>query len=66
MNFDYSQEQQMLRDSVARFLQKNYDFDTRQELVASDAPWSGDVWQQFAELGLTALPFSEEHGGLGG
>lgn len=66
MDFSFSQEQQMLQDSVNRYLQKNYDFTARQALVASDAPWSVDVWRQFAELGLMALPFSEEHGGLGG
>lgn len=66
MDFSFSQEQEMLRDSVARFLEKNYDFDTRQTLVTSDDPWSGDVWAQFAELGLLALPFPEEIGGLGG
>ncbi|MEP2990575.1 MAG: acyl-CoA dehydrogenase [Parasphingorhabdus sp.] len=66
MDFSFSQEQQMLQDSVSRYLQKNYDFDARKTLVESDAPWSDDVWQQFAELGLMALPFSEDQGGLGG
>ncbi|WP_298334781.1 acyl-CoA dehydrogenase family protein [uncultured Erythrobacter sp.] len=66
MDFAFSQEQDMLRESVAKLLERNYDFDTRQELVASDAPWSADVWSEFAELGLTMLPFSEEQGGLGG
>lgn len=66
MDFSFSQEQQMLQDSVTRYLQKSYDFDVRQTLVASDAPWSNAVWQQFAELGLMALPFSEDQGGLGG
>ena len=66
MDFSFSQEQDMLRESVAKLLERNYDFDTRQALVASDAPWSTDVWAQFAELGLTMLPFSEEQGGLGG
>ena len=66
MDFSFSDEQVMLRDSVARFLEKNYDFDTRKALIASDAPWSADVWAQFAELGLLALPFAEEDGGLGG
>lgn len=66
MDLSFSQEQDMLRDSVRRFLEKNYDFDARQTLVASDTPWSGKVWQQFAELGLLALPFTEESGGLGG
>ena len=66
MEFAFSQEQDMLRESVSRYLEKNYDFDTRQALVRSEAPWSTDVWNQFAELGLLALPFSEENGGLGG
>ncbi|MEO0691070.1 MAG: acyl-CoA dehydrogenase family protein [Pseudomonadota bacterium] len=66
MDFAFTQEQEMLRDSVARFLEKSYDFDARQALVRSDDPWSADVWGQFAELGLLALPFSEERGGLGG
>ena len=66
MDFSFTQEQDMLRESVAKLLERNYDFDTRQALVSSDAPWSADVWAQFAELGLTMLPFSEEQGGLGG
>ena len=66
MDFSFSQEQDMLRESVAKLLERHYDFDTRQALVASDAPWSADIWGQFAELGLTMLPFSEEQGGLGG
>ncbi|MEM6474654.1 MAG: acyl-CoA dehydrogenase [Pseudomonadota bacterium] len=66
MEFAFSQEQDMLRDSVAKYLEKNYDFDTRQALVRSDQAWSSEVWTQFAELGLLALPFSEDKGGLGG
>ncbi|MEM7687762.1 MAG: acyl-CoA dehydrogenase [Pseudomonadota bacterium] len=66
MEFAFSQEQDMLRTSVAKYLEKNYDFDTRQALVRSDEAWSDDVWSQFAELGLLALPFSEDKGGLGG
>ena len=66
MDFNFTEEQQMLRDSVGKFFEKSYDFDTRQELVLSDAPWSNEVWQQFAEFGLLALPFSEDQGGLGG
>ncbi|MEM6475259.1 MAG: acyl-CoA dehydrogenase family protein [Pseudomonadota bacterium] len=66
MELGLSQEQQMLRDSVSRYLEKAYDFDARQALVASDAAWSDDAWAQFAELGLMALPFPEERGGLGG
>lgn len=66
MDFNFTEEQQMLRDSVGKFLQNDYDFDTRQKLVRSGAPWSPEVWQQFADFGLLALPFDEELGGLGG
>jgi alkylation response protein AidB-like acyl-CoA dehydrogenase len=66
MDFNYSEEQQMLRDSIGKYLEKSYDFDARQKLVRGEAPWSAEAWQQFAEFGLLALPFSEEQGGLGG
>jgi alkylation response protein AidB-like acyl-CoA dehydrogenase len=66
MDFSFSEEQQMLRDGVGKYLEKNYDFEARQKLVRGDAPWSDDAWKQFAEFGLLALPFPEEQGGLGG
>jgi alkylation response protein AidB-like acyl-CoA dehydrogenase len=66
MDFNYTEEQQILRDSICKYLEKSYDFDARQKLVRGDAPWSAEAWRQFAEFGLLALPFSQEHGGLGG
>ena len=66
MDFGFTDEQGMLRDGVGKFLEKSYDFDTRQKLVRSDEPWSRSAWEQFAEFGLLALPFAEEQGGLGG
>ncbi|MEM0952977.1 MAG: acyl-CoA dehydrogenase family protein [Pseudomonadota bacterium] len=66
MNFDFSEEQIMLRDSVARFIQDDYDFDTRNKVVASDDGFSRENWQTFAELGWLSIPFTEENGGFGG
>ena len=66
MNFDFSEEQQMVRDSIARFVQDDYDWDTRKAIVASDEGMSRDNWQLFAELGWLSIPFAEEHGGFGG
>ena len=66
MDFMFTDEQQMLRDGVSRYLANDYDFDARRALVQSDQAWSPDVWQQFAEFGLLALPFAESQGGLGG
>ncbi|MEM1112395.1 MAG: acyl-CoA dehydrogenase family protein [Pseudomonadota bacterium] len=66
MNFEFSEEQSMLRDSVARFIQDDYDFDTRRAIADSDEGMSGKHWQTFAELGWLSIPFAEEHGGYGG
>jgi len=65
MNFDYNEEQQLLADSVRRYLAKSYDFEARRKIVAGQG-WSAEAWAQFAEMGLTGLPLSTEHGGFGG
>lgn len=66
MNFDLSEEQQMLVDSVSKFLQNDYDFETRRKLAASEMGFSTDYWKTFAELGWLSVPFAEENGGFGG
>src|SRR4051794_31554245 len=66
MNFDYSEEQQLLADSVRRLLAKDYDFEARKKVVASTDGYSSQVWSKFAEMGLTALPLSPDYGGFGG
>ena len=66
MNFDFSEEQVMLRDSVARFIQDDYDFDARRRIAASEEGMSRENWKTFAELGWLSIPFAEEHGGYGG
>jgi alkylation response protein AidB-like acyl-CoA dehydrogenase len=66
MNFDYSEEQQLLADSVRRLLSKDYEFEARKKIVASAEGYSPKVWATFAEMGLTALPLSPDYGGFGG
>ncbi len=66
MNFEFSEEQGMLRDSVARFIQDNYDFDTRRVIAESANAMNSNYWQQFAELGWLSVPFAESFGGFGG
>lgn len=66
MNFSLSDIQQMMQDSVSKFIQKDYDFETRQRLVKSDLGYSQDNWKLFAELGWLALPIPTEFGGIGG
>ena len=66
MDFSHNEIQTMLADSVGKFIDNEYDFDTRQSYAESDLGYSADVWSTFAELGWTAVPFSEEDGGFGG
>ncbi|MGI4814538.1 MAG: acyl-CoA dehydrogenase family protein [Janthinobacterium lividum] len=66
MNFEWTDEQRQLRDSVERVLNDQYTFEARRALAASEAGWSRQVWQQLSELGLTALLVPEAYGGLGG
>ena len=65
MDFSFSDEQNMLQDSVQRFIQNAYSFDSRQKIVDSDDGFSRANWAQFAEMGWLGLPFSEEDGGFG-
>lgn len=66
MDFNFTEEQTMIRDSLSRLIREQYDFDTRRKVVASKDGWRPEMWAQFAELGLLMAPFSEEDGGLGG
>ncbi len=66
MNFDYNEEQQLLADSVRRFVQKDYDFEQRRAILASAEGYSEDVWRTFADMGLLALPLAPDYGGFGG
>lgn len=65
MDFSYSDEQQMLQDSVQKFVKGQYDFDTRKKLIESDTGFSEEYWNLFAELGWLTVPFKEEDGGFG-
>ncbi len=66
MDFDFTEEQTLLQDSIAKFVEENYDLPSRSKLIKSKIGYSEDHWKTFAELGWLALPFSEEDGGLGG
>lgn len=66
MDIEFTEEQRILKDSVERMLRTSYDFDRRRAIIASEEGWSKPHWQEFADMGLLAAPFSEEAGGLGG
>ena len=65
MDFSFTSEQDMLRDTVAKLIAQQYDFDTRRKIAKSDAGWRPEMWAQFAELGLLGAAFSEAEGGFG-
>ncbi|WP_309643320.1 acyl-CoA dehydrogenase family protein, partial [Phenylobacterium sp.] len=67
MDFRFTEEQSMLRDTVASFLADHYSFEQRRDALKTEAGWRPAVWKAFAEeLGILGAPFSEELGGLGG
>ena len=65
MNFTFTEEQRMLDETVQRFITRDYTFEKRNAILASDAGWSRELWASLAELGLLGLNAPEEHGGLG-
>lgn len=66
MNLTYNDEQRLLKDSVDKFIQQEYDFESRRKVADSDKGFSEKHWNTFAELGWLAIPFAEEQGGLNG
>ena len=66
MDFELSDEQRLLKDSVERLFASRYDFEARKKYLAEPKGWSEALWRHYAELGLLGLPFAEEHGGIGG
>ncbi|GAA4641595.1 acyl-CoA dehydrogenase family protein [Pontixanthobacter gangjinensis] len=66
MDFNFTDEQNMVRDSLTRLVRENYDTETRREAISSESGWRPELWAQIAELGLLGMPFSEEDGGFGG
>ena len=66
MDFNYTDEQLALQDTLKRFISKEYSFEKRTQLSKSDDGFSGEAWQTYAELGILALPFPEDYDGLGG
>ncbi|MDI4231772.1 pimeloyl-CoA dehydrogenase small subunit [Bradyrhizobium sp. Arg237L] len=65
MDFDLSEEQRLLKDSIDGLLKSSYDFETRKKYRAEKGGYSKTIWGKFAEQGLLGLPFSEDDGGFG-
>lgn len=63
MDFDFTDEQELLRDTSRDVLARTYDIETRLKVVDSELGWSRDVWNQLAEIGILGLGFEEDAGG---
>ena len=59
MDFELSEEQRLLKDSVERLTTQRYDFEARKKYMKESDGWSRAAWQQYVDLGLTALPFAD-------
>lgn len=66
MDFDLTDEQRLLKESVDRLVADRYDFESRNRYRKAPEGWSRELWTQYAELGLLGLPFVEEDGGFSG
>ena len=67
MDLSTTETQDMLRDTLSRFLADTYSFDARQKMIASPEGRDPGIWRALSsELGLTCAPFAEAHGGMGG
>ncbi len=66
MNFEFNEEQVMLKDSIVKWAQDNYSFEQRRVSADNEEGFSRDHWATFAELGWLSVPFAEEYGGYGG
>jgi pimeloyl-CoA dehydrogenase small subunit len=65
MDFDLSEEQRLLKESIDGFLTDCYDFESRKKYMKEKGGWSRAIWGKLAEQGLLGLPFSEADGGFG-
>jgi len=66
MNFDLTDEQNMLADAAGRYARERYDFETRRAIVKKQGGFSREHWNDYAEMGWLALGIAEADGGLGG
>lgn len=66
MDFSLSDEQKLLQESLERFIQNDYQFESRQKIIASPEGISREHWNTFAQLGWLGMLFNEADGGFGG
>jgi alkylation response protein AidB-like acyl-CoA dehydrogenase len=63
MNFDLTDEQELLRDTAREVFSRTYDTESRNKIVDSELGWSREVWRQLADIGILGLGFDPEESG---
>lgn len=66
MDFDLSEEQRLLKESIDRLVRDRYGFEQRKVYARQPDGWSRELWRQYAEMGLLGVPFDSRYGGFGG
>ena len=66
MDFSLSEEQQLIKESVDKFIDRDYSFEVRNKLLETEHRFSREFWKQYAELGWLGIAFPESYGGFGG
>src|SRR5215472_2965071 len=66
MDFDLSEEQRLLKESLDRLIGDRYAFEQRRNYAQAPEGWNRELWAQYAELGMHGLPFAEQYGGSAG
>src|SRR5260370_7102578 len=66
MDFDVTEEERLLKESLDRLIGDRYTFEQRKSYAQAPEGWSRELWAQYAELGLLGLPFAEQYGGSAG
>ena len=66
MDFSLSEEQQLIKESVDKFIAKDYMFEARNKILETEDRFSRDLWKQYADLGWLGMALPEEYGGFGG
>jgi hypothetical protein len=64
MDFDFSDDQEMLRDTMRKWVEKSYDFERRRAIVKAGG-FSPEAWKGLADLGVLGLQVPEAQGGMG-
>ena len=65
MDFNFTEEQTMVRDGLTRLVRESYEFETRRGVIEGESGWRPELWAQIAEMGLLGMTVDPKYGGSG-